>query len=170
MLIIGVDPGTTGAIVILKSNGEYVAHLNMPTVLVGKKSTRVNAAAVKGFLDDTINSLPFHHTSLCHAYVEQVGAMPDQGVTSMFTFGHAVGTVIGVIVGYGIPMTLITPQAWKKSAGLIGSVKDAARSRAVQLYPDLRILDQKIKGQAVADALLIARHGALNVITKESLL
>lgn len=67
--------------------------------------------------------------------------------------------VEGILQGLFIPYSLVTPQAWKKTAGLIGSDKDAARSRAIQLYPSLRILDQKAKGQAVADALLIARHG-----------
>src|SRR5690606_14340133 len=89
----------------------------------------------------------------------QVGAMPGQGVSSMFTFGHAAGVVEGLIQGLGIPYTLVTPQAWKRRAGLIGSDKDAARSRAIQLYPGVRVLDLKEKGQAVADAMLIARYG-----------
>jgi len=169
MIIIGIDPGTSGAIVILDMNGKYIAHLDMPTVKVGTKS-RVNAAAIKGFLDQVINALPFHHVSMMHAFIEQVGAMPKQGVSSMFTFGHACGVVEGVIIGMGIPYTKITPQAWKKSAGLIGSDKDAARSRAIQLYPDLRALDAIGKGQAIADALLIARHGRIHMNNKESLL
>lgn len=149
-MIIGIDPGCSGAIVVLDSAGKYVAHLDMPTVQDGK-SSRVNAAAIAAFLHE--------HRPICHAFIEKVGAMPGQGVTSMFTFGDACGVVRGVIAGMFIPYTMITPQAWKRSAGLIGSDKDAARSRAIQLYPDLRILDQKGKGQAVADALLIARHG-----------
>lgn len=56
--------------------------------------------------------------------------------------------------------TLLTPVAWKKGAGLIGTDKDAARSRAIQLYPALRALDTKARGQALADAILIARHGS----------
>lgn len=123
----------------------------MPTVKVGTKS-RVNGAAIASFLRS------FDLTE-SQAFLEQVGAMPGQGVSSMFTFGHAAGVVEGILQGLFIPYSLVTPQAWKKTAGLIGSDKDAARSRAIQLYPSLRILDQKAKGQAVADALLIARHG-----------
>lgn len=167
MLIIGVDPGVGGAVVVLNQKGEYIDHLDMPSVKVGSKS-RVNAAAIAAFLRKSIDALPFHHVSLLHAFIEQVGAMPKQGVSSMFTFGHACGVVEGVIIGLGIPYTKVTPQAWKKSAGLIGSNKDAARSRAIQLYPGLRALDAVIKGQAIADALLIARHGVDN--NKESLL
>lgn len=151
-MIIGIDPGCSGAIVVMTEGGNYVAHLNMPTIKVGTKS-RVNGAAVAAFLREMIGEFN------AHAYLEQVGAMPGQGVSSMFTFGHAAGVVEGLLQGLGIPYSLITPQAWKRRAGLIGSDKDAARSRAIQLFPDLRILDLKGKGQAVADAILIARFG-----------
>lgn len=152
-MILGIDPGCTGAIVVMTDGGNYVAHLNMPTVKVGTKS-RVNGAAVAAFVRENVGEFN------AHAYLEQVGAMPGQGVSSMFTFGHAAGVVEGILQGMAIPYTLVTPQAWKKRAGLVGTDKDAARSRAIQLYPDLRILDLKGKGQAVADAILIARHGA----------
>ncbi|WP_434456519.1 hypothetical protein JQR85_13600 [Stutzerimonas urumqiensis] len=152
-MIIGIDPGCSGALVVLDGKGSVVAHEQMPTVKVGTKS-RVNGAAVAAFLRNNVCSLE------SHAFLEQVGAMPGQGVSSMFTFGHAAGVVEGILQGLGIPYTLVTPQAWKKKAGLIGADKDAARSRAIQLYPDLRILDLKGKGQAVADAILIARFGA----------
>ena len=148
-VIIGIDPGSSGAIAVVGRDGSYIAHINMPTVKVGTKS-RVNGAALAAFLRE-------HRGA--HAWLEQVGAMPGQGVSSMFTFGHAAGVVEGLLQGLGIPYTLVTPQAWKKRAGLIGQDKDAARSRAIQLYPDLRVLDLKGKGQAVADALLIARFG-----------
>lgn len=153
MIVIGIDPGCSGALVALRDDGDYMVHLPMPTIKIGTK-TRVNGAAVAAFCRALIED----HGKV-HAYLEQVGAMPGQGVSSMFTFGHAAGLVEGVVAGAGIPMTLVTPQAWKKSAGLIGQDKDAARSRAIQLYPHLRDLDAKGKGQAIADALLIARHG-----------
>ncbi len=151
-MIIGIDPGCTGAIVVMTEGMNYVDHLNTPTIKVGTKS-RVNGAAVAAFLRETIGEFT------AHAYLEQVGAMPGQGVSSMFTFGHAAGVVEGILQGLGIPYTLVTPQAWKKRAGLIGKDKDAARSRAIQLYPNLRVLDLKGKGQAVADAILLARFG-----------
>lgn len=161
-MIIGVDPGGTGALVALQNDGSIIETLPMPTIKIGTK-TRINGAAIAAWLADVIQE----SKSLCHAYLEQVNAMPSgppgrkraMGVGSAFTFGHAAGLVEGVLTGAGIPITLVTPQAWKKSAGLIGSDKDAARSRAIQLYPTCRILDLKGKGQAVADALLIARFG-----------
>lgn len=147
--VLGIDPGCSGALVIITEQGVYIDHLAMPTIKVGTKS-RVNGAAVAAWV---------RQYGITHAYLEQVGAMPGQGTASMFTFGHAAGVAEGILQGLNIPYTLVTPQAWKKSAGLIGSDKDAARSRAIQLYPGLRALDAKAKGQAIADALLIARHG-----------
>ncbi|EFM0018068.1 hypothetical protein DI17_003915 [Escherichia coli] len=148
--ILGIDPGCSGALVVITLRGSYIDHLNMPTIKVGTKS-RVNGAAIAAWIRK------YH---IGHAYLEQVGAMPGQGTASMFTFGHAAGVAEGILQGLNIPYTLVTPQAWKKSSGLIGSDKDAARSRAIQIYPELRALDAKAKGQAIADALLIARHGA----------
>ena len=147
--VLGIDPGCSGALVLVTEQGGYIDHLPMPTIKVGTKS-RVNGAAVAAWI---------RQYGITHAYLEQVGAMPGQGTASMFTFGHAAGVAEGILQGLNIPYTLVTPQAWKKSAGLIGSDKDAARSRAIQLYPELRALDAKAKGQAIADALLIARFG-----------
>lgn len=163
-MIIGVDPGIGGALVLLFDDGEIADTLLMPTIKVGTKS-RVNGAAIAAWLQSHRID---HALEQWHAYLEQVNAMPSggagskkrtMGTASAFTFGHAAGLVEGVVTGAGIPLTLVTPQAWKKKAGLIGQDKDAARSRAIQLYPGCRLLDLKGKGQAIADAILIARHG-----------
>ena len=145
----GIDPGAKGAVVILEW-GNPVDWIMMPVMTVGSAS-RVNGAEVGRFLS---------HMEPKHVYVEQVGAMPGQGVASMFNFGHNVGTIMGVIGALEIPHTLVTPQRWKKAAGLIGTDKDAARARAIALWPEWRELAKKGAGQALADAALIARHGA----------
>ncbi len=148
MRVIGIDPGASGAIVVLEDDTPIEWTL-MPTVKVGSAS-RVNASALADFICGS---------EVDHVYVELVGAMPGQGVTSMFNFGHSTGTVMGVLGALGVPHTLVTPQAWKKAAGLIGKDKDAARARAIQLWPTWRELDAKGKGQAYADAALIGRYG-----------
>lgn len=155
MVVLGIDPGLSGALVILEpGTGAYVDHLIMPTIKIGSKN-RLNGAALKAWLDKQ----PF----IEHAFLEQVNAMPSKGTkmgaASAFTFGHSAGYIEGVISGANIPLTLVTPQKWKKQADLLGTDKDAARSRAIQLYPGVRVLDLKAKGQAVADAILIARYG-----------
>ena len=149
--LIGIDPGVSGAIVILQSakHPEPIEWIRTPTTKDGKAS-RVDVAEVVRWLEDY---------DVGHAYVEAVHAMPGQGVASMFSFGHAAGSVMGVLAAMRIPVTLVTPQAWKKRAGLIGKDKDAARSRAIQLWPRWGALGKKGEGQALADAALIARFG-----------
>ncbi|NIK50286.1 crossover junction endodeoxyribonuclease RuvC [Xanthomonas arboricola] len=150
--VIGIDPGCSGAVVVLQSAAQPlpVEWIRMPTLKVGQ-STRVDAAAVARFLQDFDGSPVF---------IEQVHAMPKQGVSSVYTFGHAAGVVEGVVAALMLPLTLVTPQTWKKRAGLIGSEKDAARSRAIQLWPRWADLAKKGAGQAFADAALIARYGS----------
>jgi crossover junction endodeoxyribonuclease RuvC len=148
MRTLGIDPGATGAIVLLE-DGQPIEWAEMPVNKIGA-TNRVNSAALTDFI-----------ASCCctHVYVEAVHSMPKQGVASSFNFGHNVGTVMGVLGAMGLPHTLVTPQAWKKAMGLIGTDKDAARTRAIQLWPKWRDLDKKGKGQALADAALIARYG-----------
>lgn len=150
MINLGIDPGLSGAMVALLDD-QPIEWLHMPTYQVGKNN-RVNCAAIVGWL----RTLELVEQPI-HAYMEMVGAMPGQGVTSMFSFGHANGSIMGILGALDIPHTLVTPQAWKKRAGLIGQDKDAARSKAIQLWPTWRDLDKKGKGQALADAALIAR-------------
>lgn len=147
-MIIGIDPGTSGAIVVLDA-GKPIEWLNMPTIKIGS-NTRVNAAEVAAFLR------PFAGEQ---TFLELVGVMPKQGGSSGFTFGHAAGLVHGVVVGMGNPLTMVTPQKWKKAANLIGTEKDAARSRAILMWPHWRELAAVGKGGALADAALIGMYG-----------
>ena len=146
---IGIDPGSSGAVVVLKNNNP-VAWLNMPLIKVGT-NTRVNGAQLAYFL------APFKKAPV---FLELVHIMPKQGASSAFTFGHSAGVVQGLVQGLGHPLTMVTPQKWKKSAGLIGTEKDRARSTAILLWPEWRELDAKVKGGALADAALIGRFGS----------
>jgi len=149
MRILGIDPGLTGALVMLEDD-QPIEWMEMPTYVVGS-SNRVNCAALASW----IKHLPW----LDGACVELTGARPGQGVTSMYTFGHACGSVSGVLGALEVPVTMVTPQSWKKRAGLTIKDKDEARSKAIQIWPHWRDLDKKGKGQALADAALIAKHG-----------
>lgn len=146
MRIAGIDPGLGGAVVVL-DNGVPIEWMRMPTYTVGKNN-RVNAAELANF---------FRPLQIDVAVIEQVGAMPGQGVTSMFTFGHATGTVMGVIGALRIVTAVVTPQQWKKAAGIIGQGKDASRGAAVHLWPFWEVLGKKGEGQALADAALLAQ-------------
>lgn len=149
MRVIGIDPGATGAIVMLE-DGTPIEWEEMPVMTVGK-STRVNAAALADFLRESFAD---------HVFVELVHSMPKQGVASSFNFGHSTGTIMGVLGALNTPHTLVTPVFWKRKMNLIGTDKDAARARAIQLWPGWKELNKKSKGQALADAALIALSGS----------
>ena len=148
MRICGVDPGLSGAWVLLE-DGQPIEWGMMPTIVEGS-NRRVNGYALAREWRDI-------HIDVAH--MEAVNARPGQGVTSMFSFGHATGTVKGVLGALEIPVRMITPQSWKKAVGLINKDKDAARSLAINMWPQWQVLDKKGAGQALADAALIALYG-----------
>lgn len=121
-VVLGIDPGACGAIAVFE-DGKLVAVSDMPTVRDGKGKTRVDAAALGTLLAERRADV---------AVVERVGAMPGQGVTSMFSFGLACGIVQGALGALEVPVTFVTPQQWKKEMH-VG--RDDARMRASQLIP-----------------------------------
>lgn len=153
MLTIGIDPGNTGAVALVLGDGTLAELRDMPLMANGKKQ-QVNAAELSRIICGIRDN--FSGVVVCR--LEKVGAMPGQGVSSMFNFGMGFGVIQGVLAGAGIPYTLVTPQSWKKRAGLLGKDKDMARTVAQQLYPDAPLGRKKDIGRA--DAILIARFGA----------
>lgn len=147
---IGIDPGVTGAMAVLDEAFRCVALYDMPTMQLGAKHLQVNAAALADL---------FNHYSNVFVYLEEVHAMPRQGVTSMFNFGMSYGMVQGICGAFDLPLILVKPSVWKKAAGLIGKPKDLARTLAQQFYPEQDLSLKKHVGRA--DALLIARFGGL---------
>lgn len=153
--IIGVDPGAAGAIAIIESTGKLVHVFDMPSVEVvtgGKAKRRVSPEMLAA-------ELRLYANQGAVAYVEQVGAMPGQGVSSMFAFGQAFGIVLGVMAGLAIPCQTITPAKWKKDMKL-NAGKDAARAKAAQVWPFQAGEFKRVKDDGKAEAALIALWGA----------
>jgi crossover junction endodeoxyribonuclease RuvC len=153
-LVLGVDPGLSGALALydyITSSVEEV--FDMPTIDAGVGSKRVVDESTLAWRIDALAK------RIKHAFVEKVGAMPGQGVTSMFSFGTSYGIVRGVIAANFIPITLVTPQTWKKALG-VPAAKDGARARASQLLPASSGLWCRVKDDGRAEASLIALYGA----------
>ena len=89
--------------------------------------------------------------------VEQVNAMPGQGVTSMFNFGQTFGVIKGICAALKIPIYFVRPSKWKKHFDLIRSSKDASRTKVIEMYPSLSNLLSKKKDVNKSDAILIAK-------------
>ena len=150
---IGIDPGVSGAIAFI--DGENVTVEDMPIMMNGKHNM-VNAAELAKML----SSYEGKHSAGKTIYLERVSSMPGQGVSSMFGFGVSFGIVQGVVGALQIPMILVTPQSWKKRAGLIGKDKDACRTLMQQRFPSAPLGRKRDIGRA--DAIAIALFGALD--------
>ena len=146
---IGIDPGIHGALACLTDSTCQV--VDMPVMIATGKRFQVNAAELGKIIKK------WSEGNSCIAYLERVSAMPLQGVSSMFSFGVSYGIVQGVLGALQIPVVLATPTTWKKRAGLLGKEKDAARTLAQQLFPQVELSRKKDIGRA--EALLIAKYG-----------
>ena len=153
MRIIGVDPGLSGGIAVL-DDLKIFDIFDMPIMSEGKKNkNQLNSAQLVNIIKRHI--LPNKETFVI---VEQVSAMPGQGVTSMFNFGQTFGSIKGICAALGLPIFYVRPAKWKKHFELINSSKDASRTKVIEMYPSISSRLTKKKDVNKADAILIARY------------
>ena len=154
MLIIGIDPGISGSICFFE-DGKIIEVIEMPTMTDGKKNKRqVNGAQI---YNEIIKKTEEYEKQNVRVIIEQVSAMPGQGVTSMFNFGQSFGILKGICSAMRLPMYFVRPAKWKKYFSLINSEKDASRTRAIEMFPYFSSQLSKKKDSNKADAILIAR-------------
>ena len=151
MKIIGIDPGLNGAIAVLKDN-KVKEIFDAPVMPEGKKNKRqLNSAQLVKLLKDIMSD-----NEEIAVIVENVSAMPGQGVTSMFNFGQSFGVLKGICSAMQLPMYFVRPAKWKKYFNLIKSEKDASRTKAIQIFPYISSQLSRKKDSNKADAILIA--------------
>ena len=132
MLIIGIDPGITGSICFFE-DGKILDVVEMPTMTEGKKNKRqVNGSQVYNEISKRIKQVDKKDIKVI---IEQVSAMPGQGVTSMFNFGQSYGILKRMCSAMQLPMYFVRPAKWKKYFSLINSEKDASRTKAIEIFP-----------------------------------
>jgi len=146
--VIGIDPGISGAISVFGAVTLFDV-IDMPTLEVDSGKTKKRHISAAG-LRDILEGYPNHHV-----VIEKVGAMPGQGVTSMFNFGRSAGIIEGVVAALRMPHTYVTPATWTKAVGRAAG-KDASRMRAMELFPSKADLFKRAKDDGRADAALIA--------------
>jgi len=155
-MIIGVDPGLSGAVATLILHAKYLSISDMPTFELtrnGKKKREIDCSHLAGI---------FEGDCVPDVWLEQVGAMPGQGTSSMFAFGQTVGIIKGIVATLQYPLHLVTPQVWKKALK-VPADKDGARLVASRLMPwaaDEWLLK---KHDGRAEAALIAYYGSMHV-------
>ena len=155
MLIIGIDPGISGSICFLE-DGIIKDVIEMPTMTEGKKKKKqVNGSQIFNEISFRIKT---YEKKNIKVVIEQVSAMPGQGVTSMFNFGQSFGILKGICSAMQLPIYFVRPAKWKKYFNLINSEKDASRTRAIEIFPYFSSNLSKKKDSNKADAILIASY------------
>jgi len=148
--MIGIDPGLEGGIAIIS---DAVKVIKMPTLINKKGKKELDILSIIKFLKES---------KIKKAYIEQVGAMPGQGVTSMFNFGMGYGILLGVLTALKIKYVKVIPQKWKGIV-LEGTEKDkeAAIQFCQKTYPEVNLIPEKCRtpSDGMADALCIAAYG-----------
>lgn len=144
MLYIGIDPGKHGALAVLNSDG---------TVRLLQPFDEYGYSVALATLNDAV---------VCA--LEKVGAMPGQGVTSMFTFGDNFGFIRGLLAAYEIPYQLVPPVKWKKAFSVTAD-KGSSIAAAQRLFPHeslLRTERSRKPDDNIAEALLLAEYARRN--------
>lgn len=161
MKVIGIDCGLSGAVAMLGEGGLERLE-DLPIALKGKGGgsvkNEINPAELNSMLKAWVNG----SADSVLVVVERVNAMPDQGVSSVFSLGDTQGCIRGVLAARGYPVEWISPQRWKRRFGLIATDKDVdkkelSRAKAIQLYPEADLARKKDHNRG--DAILIARFG-----------
>ena len=153
MLVIGIDPGLSGSICFFQ-DGKIIDVVEMPTMTEGKKNKKqVNGSQIFNEISERIKKIDKRDIKII---IEQVSAMPGQGVTSMFNFGQSFGILKGICSAMQLPMYFVRPAKWKKYFSLINSEKDASRTRAIEIFPYFSSQLSRKKDSNKADAILIA--------------
>ena len=153
MLVIGIDPGISGSICFFQ-DGKIIDVVEMPTMIEGKKNKKqVNGSQIFNEISYRIKKVDKKDIKVV---IEQVSAMPGQGVTSMFNFGQSFGILKGICSAMQLPMYFVRPAKWKKYFNLINSEKDASRARAIEIFPYFSSQLSRKKDSNKADAILIA--------------
>ncbi len=149
MIVLGVDPGKSGALAWYDTTQpDFVHVIDVPVVDKEVSPATICAKLVAG------NGRPDV------AWVERVQAFKGSSPQSAFDFGKSYGMVRGLLAAQGIPTWLVTPQSWKYHHGLIGKDKDGSRGKAIALWPKCAELFARKTDDGRAEAALIAAYGA----------
>jgi len=154
-VIIGIDPGLTGAVGFIDKNGRFFAVEDLPTM---PRSFSSKSAKVKNQINaaELAQLLRPHAAQIRLAIVEQVAARPGQDAATTGSLMHTLGTIEGVLASLSIPFHLVAPAVWKKAMGL-GPDKSQARTLAQRMHPEAPL--GRVKDHNRAEALLLASWG-----------
>ena len=152
-VVLGIDPGLSGALAVLDAQGRVLETEDMPTLTTGNGRRVLDVVRLR----ELLTRLPPLRGVL---WVEQVGTMPTDSRVSAFAFGRSVGALEACCILSGVPLHRVSPQVWKRAAGLpVGAPKAASLEAAMRLVPSSAQHLTRARDHNRADAVLIALHG-----------
>jgi len=164
--IAGIDPGLSGAVTVMSEAGEVVDVFDLPVMQTGGKQSFVKNTINAGALFAKLQMVRSGGAGLV-AYLETTSSMPGQGVSSMFSMGHTLGSIQSVLACLQIPYVMVRPQEWKKALGLIKADKNISRALAIQRFPSAAAWLERVTDHNRAESLLIAHYGAQRAALQE---
>jgi len=161
MAFIGIDPGAKGGLAMISASGAVLNLRPTPTI-AGKFNVRLFAQALKEMEAHAAQ----HGEGIDLVIIEQVGAMPGNGVTAMFSFGYGAGAIEGILSSFQWPYQLVRPQLWQKDFHVGTSAKLDAKARSIlaaqRLFPKESFLASSRSTKphdGIIDAALMAEFG-----------
>lgn len=151
----GIDSGLSGAVALIDNKGKFIGVKDIPVVAKSSVKAKGKNWISPSLLQNIIHDFRIEDTLV---FIENVHAMPGQGVTAMFSMGDSLGVIRAVVTCEKLPIIWTTPQSWKKHFGLQKN-KELARTRAIELFPEASTHLSRKKDHGRAEALLIARYG-----------
>ena len=121
MIYIGIDPGAKGAMAILYETG-YIH------IIPFDGDKYANELAELTQCEES-----------CRCCLEQVHAIPGNGLTSTWNFAENYGFIRGLMEANGIPYQTVTPQKWKKEFSLTSDKSDSI-TVCQRLFPKVNLL------------------------------
>lgn len=148
-MYIGIDPGMNGGIAVLTAEGKIVTAYPMPDA------------------HNLADRMELYADHVKHCFVEQVSAMPKQGVGSMFRFGYHCGVIEGTLIAFKIPFSHVTPFTWQRTmhAGISRKSFSKPKQRSLravrQLFPSFNLVPEgrRVEHDGIVDAILIGEYG-----------
>ena len=150
MIILGIDPGFSGAVAFYSPKDNLIIVRDLPTTKDPKNRTIMNMPALYDLLGT--------HGEHVEAVVEFVASRPGQASGATFRFGQGYGAIQMALAAHKIPVQYVTPAKWKKHFGL-SKDKGASRGLAIQRFPQIADQLARVKDDGRAEAALIALYG-----------
>lgn len=156
-VILGIDPGLSGALAFYNPETGFLSVVDMPTLKSGgaKGKSEIDRTALARLIDAEAGNI-------AHCYIEQVGTRPGEGAAGAFSFGKGYGLVLGILAANFVPVSFVTPAVWKKAMGCTGD-KEQSRARASDILPRHADKWPLKKHDGRAEAALICIHGARQI-------